>query len=116
VAAFDDPALAITPAEAARRQAEGELVIVDVREQYEWDAGHVPGARHVEIERIASRADTLDRGRPVAFVCRLGTRAGMVAHAFRAIGYDAYAIAGGFTAWHAQGLPVEPDGATVAPH
>jgi rhodanese-related sulfurtransferase len=40
----------------------------------------------------------------------------MVAQAFRAIGFDAYNVAGGFTAWHAAGLPAEPEGATVADH
>ena len=65
---------------------------------------------------MASRAPALDRARPVAFLCRGGVRAGMVAQAFRAIGFDAYNVAGGFTAWHAQGLPMEPAGAVVADH
>jgi hypothetical protein len=41
-----------------------------------------PGARHIEIERVASRAPELPRDRPVAFLCRAGVRAGMVATAF----------------------------------
>jgi rhodanese-related sulfurtransferase len=113
---FADPALDLDPAEALRRQAAGELDIVDIREQYEWDAGRAPGTSHTEIERVASRAPALDRARPVAFMCRGGVRAGMVAQAFRAIGFDAYNVAGGFTAWHAQGLPTEPGGAVVADH
>lgn len=76
----------------------------------------MPGARHLEIERVASQASSVPRDRPVAFLCRGGVRAGMVATAFRAIGYDAYNVRGGFTAWHAAGLPVEPQGGTVAPH
>jgi rhodanese-related sulfurtransferase len=113
---FADPSLDLDPAETRRRQAAGELDVVDIREQYEWDAGRVPGARHIEIERVASRAPTLDRARPVAFMCRGGVRAGMVAQAFRAVGFDAYSVAGGFTAWHEQGLPTEPAGAVVADH
>jgi rhodanese-related sulfurtransferase len=113
---FADPALDLDPAEARRRQAAGELDIVDIREQHEWDAGHAPGTSHTEIERVASRAPSLDRARPVAFLCRGGVRAGMVAQAFRAIGFDAYNVAGGFTAWHAQGLPTEPEGAVVSDH
>jgi rhodanese-related sulfurtransferase len=113
---FADPSLDLDPAEARRRQAAGELDIVDIREQYEWDAGHAPAASHVEIERVASRAPALDRSRPVAFMCRGGVRAGMTARAFRAIGFDAYNVKGGFTAWHEQGLPTEPDGAVVADH
>ena len=113
---FADPAVDLAPADVLRRQAAGELDVIDIREQYEWDAGRAPGTRHVEIERIASRAPLLDRSRPVAFMCRGGVRAGMVATAFRAIGFDAYNVAGGFTAWHADGLPTEPEGAVVADH
>jgi rhodanese-related sulfurtransferase len=113
---FADPAFDLEPVEARRRQAAGELDIVDIREQYEWDAGRIPGTRHVEIERVASRAPTFDRARPVAFMCRGGVRAAMVAQAFRAIGFDAYNVAGGFTAWHGHALPTEPDGAVVADH
>jgi rhodanese-related sulfurtransferase len=113
---FADPAFDLDPGEAHRRQVAGELDIVDIREQYEWDAGRVPGTRHVEIERVASRAPTLDRARPVAFLCRGGVRAAMVAHAFRSIGFDAYTVAGGFTAWHECGLPMEPEDGVVADH
>jgi rhodanese-related sulfurtransferase len=114
--AFADPALDLEPEEVARRVAEGDLLLVDIREQYEWDAGHVPGSRHVEIERVASRAPTIPRDQAVAFLCRGGVRAGMVATAFRAIGYDAYNVRGGFTRWFEHDLPTEPEGAVVADH
>jgi rhodanese-related sulfurtransferase len=113
---FADPSFDLDPAEARRRQASGELEIVDIREQYEWDAGRVPGTRHIEIDRVASNAPAIDRARPVAFLCRGGVRAAMVAQAYRAIGFDAYNVAGGLTAWHDQGLPMEPEGAIVADH
>ena len=113
---FADASVDLAPAEAARRHAAGDLVIIDVREQYEWDAGHVPGSVHVEIERVASRAPVIPRDRPVAFLCRAGIRSAMVAQGFRAVGYDAYNVDGGFESWCEQGLPTEPDGAIVAPH
>ena len=108
-------ALEVTAQDAAQALADGSATVVDVREQYEWDAGHVPGSLHHEIERIAWRAPTIPRDRPVAFLCRGGVRAGMVATAFRAIGYEAYNVLGGFTWWHAEGLPTSPD-AVVAEH
>lgn len=113
---FADSLLDLEPEVVARRLEEGSLTLVDVREQYEWDAGRVPGSVHHEVERIASRAPDLDPATPVAFLCRGGVRAGMVATAFRAIGYDAYNVRGGFTAWHAAGLPTEPDDAIVSDH
>jgi rhodanese-related sulfurtransferase len=114
--AFEDPALDLEPAEVLARVQAGTMLLVDVREQYEWDAGHVPGSAHHEIERVAWRAPTIPRDVAVAFMCRGGVRGGMVATAFRAIGYDAWNVLGGFTRWHALGLPVEPDDAVVAEH
>ena len=94
----------------------GEIELVDVREQYEWDAGRIPGARHIELERVAGRADELPKDRPIVFSCRLGARSAMVTEAFRASGYDAYNMTGGITAWADRGLPLDPQGGTVADH
>ncbi len=94
----------------------GSVQLVDVREPYEWEAGRIPGARHVELERVASQAPTIDRDRPVVFYCRLGARSGMAANAFRRAGYDAYSLVGGITEWHARGLEFEPDDGYVADH
>lgn len=113
---FDGPDVDITPEEAARRLDTEELVLVDVREDYEYDAGHVPGSVHIEIERVASSASKLPSDRPIAFLCRAGIRSAMVARAYRASGYDAYTVTGGFSAWVEAGCPTEPDDAIVAPH
>jgi rhodanese-related sulfurtransferase len=87
-----------------------------VREDYEWEAGRVEGARHIELERVASQASTIDREKPVVFYCRLGARSGMAANAFRRAGYDAYSMDGGIAAWHEQGLPLEPSDGHVEDH
>ena len=92
---------------------EGGVQLVDVREPYEWDAGRIAGARHVELERLASEAESLDRDRPVLFYCRTGDRSGMAAQAFREAGYDAYNLAGGIAAWAGAGRSLEPDGGAV---
>ncbi len=94
----------------------GDVQVVDVREPHEWDAGRIAGARHIELERLASQAETIDRDRPVVFHCRLGARSGMATQAFRASGYDAYNMTGGLTAWVERGLPLDPQGGTVADH
>ena len=94
----------------------GEIELIDVREQYEWDAGRIPGAKHIELERVAGRAEELSRERPIVFQCRLGARSAMVTEAFRASGWDAYNMTGGLTAWDERGLPLDPDGAVVAQH
>jgi rhodanese-related sulfurtransferase len=98
------------------REKRDEIQLIDVREDYEWEAGRLEGARHIELERVASQADTIDREKPVVFYCRVGARSGMAANAFRRAGYDAYSMDGGITAWHERGLPLEPSGGYVEDH
>jgi len=104
----------VTPETVAGRGADVQLV--DVREPYEWEAGHIEGARHIELERLASQADTLDRDRPLYLYCRLGARSGMAANAFRRAGFDAYSMVGGLERWDAEGRPLAPEGGSVAEH
>jgi rhodanese-related sulfurtransferase len=106
----------ITPAEASRRMAAEDLTLIDVREPYEWEAGHVPGSSHVEMAALGERLGEIPDDRPVAFLCLGGGRSGLVASTLKERGYDAYNVEGGFRAWFEAGLPTEPDNATVAPH
>lgn len=115
MSAFDTPEIDVTP-QQARELLEGGAQLVDVRETYEWDESRIAGARHIELERLASQAETIDRDRPVIFQCRLGARSAMAAQAFRAAGYDAYTMAGGLLRWSDDGLPIEPEGGRVADH
>ena len=114
--AFSNEDSELTPERVARLLEQGEIQLVDVREPYEWEAGRIPGARHIELERLAGRAKEVDRERPVVFQCRLGARSAMATAAFRAAGWDAYNLTGGIQAWVAAGLPVEPEDGEVAPH
>jgi len=116
VGSFTDPEHELHPEDVRDRLARGEVALVDVREQYEWDAGRIAGARHIELERLASRSDEIPRDRPVVFQCRLGARSAMATQAFRAAGWDAYNLAGGITEWVRRGLPIEPKDGKVAPH
>jgi rhodanese-related sulfurtransferase len=116
VSAFKDPEIEISVQEANELLNRGEAVLVDVREPHEWDAGRIPGARHVQLEHLASQADTMPRDKRVIFQCRLGVRSAMATKAFRASGYDALSMAGGIQAWHDAGLPLEPEDGRVADH
>ena len=98
------------------RHDAGAIQLIDVREPYEWESGRLAGARHIELERVAAQAATIDREQPVVFYCRVGARSGMAANAFRRAGYEAYSMDGGITAWQQQGLPLEPDDGVVADH
>lgn len=98
----------LAPQQVAERLERGEIQVVDVRERSEWDAGHVPGARHVPIEEVPTQAESIGRQLPVVFQCRGGSRSEMVAAAFRESGSEAYNMEGGLRAWGEQGLPLEP--------
>jgi rhodanese-related sulfurtransferase len=106
----------IEPREAAELLRERDAQLVDVREDYEHEAGRIAGARHIELDQLSEQAGSLDREKPVIFYCRVGSRSAMAVQAFRAAGYDAYNITGGLAAWVDSGLEIEPDGGTVAPH
>ena len=114
--AFSDENIEVGAERAAELIRDDAVQLVDVREPYEVEAGRLAGARHIELERLASQAGTIDRDRPVIFYCRLGARSGMAANAFRRAGYDARSMDGGLERWHAEGRPIVPEGGHVAPH
>jgi rhodanese-related sulfurtransferase len=114
---FAAPELEVEPEQVVRWQQEHpDLQVVDVRETYEREAGHLGDSRHIELERLASQAGTIDRDRPVVFYCRLGARSAMAAQAFRASGYDAYSMTGGLSRWVQEKRPLTPDDGYVADH
>ena len=115
-AIFADPEIERSPAEVQALLAAGTILLVDVREPYEREAGYVAGSRHIELERLGWNSPTLPTDQPIVFMCRLGVRAKLAAHAFRRVGYEAYNLTGGISAWQAAGLPLEPDDASVAIH
>jgi rhodanese-related sulfurtransferase len=97
----------LSPEVAAELLSRGEAQLVDVREPYEHEAGRIAGARHVELGTLAAEAETIDRGKPVVFYCRVGARSAMAAQAFAASGWDAYNLSGGIVSWVLAGLPIE---------
>jgi rhodanese-related sulfurtransferase len=104
----------LSPKRVAELAESAEAELIDVRRDYEWDAGRIAGARHIEVNDLTAQADSIQRDRPIVFVCRSGNRSGMAADAFRQAGYDARNMEGGLLAWVESGLPLEPEGAEVA--
>lgn len=114
--ALDDLQEDLTPERVAEMHAAGEIDLIDVREAYEREAGHIAGTRHVQFAQLSKQAESVDRERPVVFYCRSGGRSAVATQAFRASGYDAYNMTGGMLEWVEKGLPIEPEGGTVADH
>ena len=81
-------------------------VLLDVREDEEWNAGHAPGAVHVPITELAARLDEVPDATPVYVVCRSGGRSSRAAEYLNANGWDAVNVVGGMSAWSGLGRPL----------
>ena len=103
-----------TPHQVAELLEQDEIQLIDVRQPEEHEAGRIAGGRLVELNRLASEVESIDRDRPVVFYCRSGSRSAMATQAFRDAGFDAYNMAGGLLEWNAAGLPIDPPGGYVA--
>jgi rhodanese-related sulfurtransferase len=104
----------LPPERLAEMLESGEVELIDVRRPHEWAAGHIPGARRVEVNDLPVEAANLDRERPIVLYCRSGSRSELAADGLRAGGFDAHALAGGIAAWAAQERPLEPEDGYVA--
>lgn len=95
------------------RDVPADAVILDVREQDEWDAGHVENALHIPMGEIPVRLDEVPDDDRLVVVCRSGGRSARVVAWLAQNGYDAANLEGGMGAWLAEGRPlVSSDGAT----
>lgn len=85
------------------------FTLLDVREKDEWDQGHLDGAvflprgfLEVKVERLLT-----DKSRPVVIYCAGGVRSALAARSLTQLGYaDVRSMAGGYSAWKDQGLPI----------
>ena len=91
--------------EAIERAAAG-TVLIDVREQDEWDAGHSPDARLVPLSELQARVDEIPTDQPVLIVCHSGGRSLRATAFLRAEGVDAINVVGGMSAWAQAGGPL----------
>ena len=91
----------IQPAQLAQRLEQGEkLEIIDVREPYEWEIGHIPGARLVPLDRIAEEIPRLDKRRETILYCKVGARSAYAAQQLARAGVaDVRNLAGGILRW-----------------
>ena len=96
----------LTPNEAAAALERGELQLVDVREVAELAEVRVDGARHIPLRTLPARLGELEPGRPVAFLCRSGSRSAVATRAAARAGLDAANVRGGVIAWARAGLPL----------
>jgi hydroxyacylglutathione hydrolase len=83
-----------------------EMTVLDVRDEIEWNAGHLAGAQHIYAGQVAARLAEIPRTRPVAVMCSVGHRAGLAASILQRAGYpQVYNVLGSFVAWRHAGYP-----------
>ncbi|WP_431844175.1 rhodanese-like domain-containing protein [Calidifontibacter indicus] len=83
-----------------------DAVVLDVREQDEWDAGHAPNAVHIPLGEVPQRLDELPEGDPLPVVCRSGNRSSRAVAWLEAQGFDVANVSGGMKQWAFEGKPV----------
>lgn len=96
-------------ADDAAERAEAGALLLDVREDDEWAAGHVVDSVHIPMGELGGRLDELPVDRLIVAVCRSGARSGAITEALSSRGYDIVNLAGGLQAWAAEGLPLVAD-------
>jgi molybdopterin/thiamine biosynthesis adenylyltransferase/rhodanese-related sulfurtransferase len=100
----------IQPSQLAQRLQRGEkLEIIDVREPYEWQIGHIPGARLVPLDRIAEEIPRLDKRRETILYCKVGGRSMKAAQQLANAGVtDVRNLTGGILRWIDEVDPTMP--------
>ena len=86
--------------------ADTRSILLDVREDDEWDAGHVPTALHIPMLALPDHLGELDRDHRIICICRSGNRSGQVTAWLISEGFDAVNMTGGMQAWEAAGQSV----------
>ncbi len=83
-----------------------DAVLIDVREDDEWQAGHAPVARHLPMSRLAERLADVPDADPLYVICRSGGRSARVVAFLNQQGRSSVNVAGGMQSWAAQGRPM----------
>jgi rhodanese-related sulfurtransferase len=95
----------LSPSDAAAALGRGELQLIDVREPSELSEARITGATHIPLGQLPAKLSELDRDRPVAFLCRSGSRSAIASRSATKAGLDAANVVGGISAWARAGLP-----------
>jgi len=100
----------ISPKQAFVMYAEQKAVIVDVREDSEWNEQHIPGAIHIPLAQLNGRISELKQYKdtPVITQCKAGGRSAKALEVLKSVGFTkVYNMDGGIMAWDKAGLKTE---------
>ena len=95
-------------ATTASLDARDDVVLIDVREQDEWDAGHIAGATLIPSSQLQSRWQEIPTDKTVIVYCRSGNRSNVATDFLKQQGLtNVHNMTGGVIAWEAAGLTLE---------
>lgn len=100
----------LSPSEADAATRGGAALLIDVRRQDEWDAGHAPLALHVPLRKLPERVGRLPKGKQLVVICKSGSRSATAAEVLAEKKVPVAHVVGGMKAWAKAGLPVVDDG------
>jgi hydroxyacylglutathione hydrolase len=84
-----------------------DIRVLDVREDDEWDSGHIEGAVHSFVGHLEEKTGSIPRDKPVVVICSVGHRSGLGTSILLRAGFErVYNVIGGYTAWNAAGYPL----------
>ena len=85
-----------------------DVVLIDVREPSEYNAGHIPGVKLIPLGTLPGRVNEIPKDKFVVMTCRSGNRSGQATKFLRDQGFDnVHNMTGGIKAWQQAGFPVE---------
>lgn len=94
----------MNPEQIKKQVNNNEIVLLDVREQHEWDLGHIAGARLISLGDInAETTKDLPKNIPIYVYCRSGSRAGQAVSVLKQLGFNNAVNIGGVIHWQEKG-------------
>jgi rhodanese-related sulfurtransferase len=105
-----EPFYRVDVAEAKDMLGDDGVVVIDVREPHEYQAGHLPDATLIPVNSVFARREELPKDKKIVFVCAVGQRSALAAEMAAAAGLPAdhlYTLDGGTDAWRKAGEKIE---------
>ena len=100
----------MTVGDLSRQMADGDVTVIDVRGQVEWESGHINGVQCIPLGYLTDRIGEIPTDRTVVLHCQEGWRSGVGTSLLRAQGLkNVVSLKGGIRAWTAEGQPVEQE-------